>query len=98
MSKKLTQELVKDLFTYSDGKLYWNMDRGKKTKRGDIAGYKAKIYFIIKINGDAYRQHRVIFLYHKGFMPEYLDHEDGNVENNRIGNLRECTSNQNNQN
>ncbi len=36
-----------------------------------------------------FKLHRLIFLLLKGYLPEVVDHRDGNQENNRIENLRE---------
>ncbi len=48
------------------------------------------------IFGKHYRMHQLIFLYHYGYIPNYIDHIDGNCKNNAIENLRQCT-NQTNQ-
>jgi len=39
--------------------------------------------------------HRVIFLMHHGYTPDYIDHIDGDSLNNRIENLRAATQSQN---
>lgn len=39
--------------------------------------------------------HQVIFLMHHGYIPDYIDHADGNSINNRIENLRAATQSQN---
>jgi hypothetical protein len=39
--------------------------------------------------------HQAVWLYHHGYIPEMLDHIDGDTRNNRIENLRECTNGQN---
>ena len=52
----------------------------------------------IGINGKVYRAHRLIFLYHHGYLPGEIDHIDGNKLNNNINNLRESTHQQNHMN
>jgi hypothetical protein len=42
--------------------------------------------------------HRLIFLWHHGFLPERIDHIDGCSLNNKIENLRAVTQSQNLQN
>ncbi|RKZ99884.1 MAG: hypothetical protein DRQ42_06770, partial [Gammaproteobacteria bacterium] len=94
----LTQELVKELFDYVDGKLIrikvshknLNMFLGKE------AGHVSKFgYRLIKINGKTYRAHRLVFLYHKGYMPEEVDHINGSKSDNRIENLRSANRQEN---
>ena len=45
-----------------------------------------------------YRAHRLIWLLFHGDLPKQLDHVDGNRQNNKIENLRECTPSQNQHN
>ena len=98
ITNELTQKQVRELFEYKDGNLYWKVSRGR-VKAGDHAGYdRSNEYRIIMINGKNYRSHRLIFLYHYGYLPEFLDHIDGNKSNNDINNLREATIRENGMN
>jgi hypothetical protein len=95
----ITQDQVKHLFQYNDGSLYWKNPTSLKIKPGDLAGGKHNSgYLMIKINCKRYFVHRLVFLYHRGFLPSQIDHIDGDVHNNRIENLRECNNQQNSQN
>lgn len=90
MKNEITQELVKELFEYRDGSLYWKKIIGKHTRIGEKAGTlvnKKYQYFQIRINKTSYRAHVIIFLYHYGFIPKAIYHNNGNAFDNRIENL-----------
>ena len=97
----LTQERVKELFTYdpSTGNLYRNIKAGK-SKVGDIAGSLDTKSGYLKLTVD-YKQtsnHRVIWLYIYGHIPNYIDHINGDRKDNRLQNLREISVTENNRN
>ncbi len=100
MTKEIiTQDYVKQLFEYRDGELYWKVKYSQRVKIGAKAGaLDGDEYFRISINGKRYLNHRLIFLMHHGYLPEYLDHIDGNPSNNKIENLRAATLTQNQHN
>jgi hypothetical protein len=85
----ITYEVVKKLFEYQDGKLFWKVARGGK-KAGDEAGCINKLgYRRVVINGKSYFVHRIIWLYTYGEMPkEEIDHINHNRSDNRIENIR----------
>lgn len=90
----LTQDYVKSLFDYKDGNLYWKTKTTKFSpiSAGKIAGaLSSNGYINIGINNKLYLNHRIIFLYHHGYMPKLIDHIDRNKQNNNIENLREVT-------
>ena len=98
----ITQAQVKDLFEYKDGNLYWikkthpsvRIDIGDKA--GTILNKKqGRGYIVIKVNKNSYLAHRLIYLYHHGYMPEFIDHIDGDQGNNKVENLRPCSAVQN---
>lgn len=95
----ITQDIVRELFDYIDSDLYWKMSKSQCIKMGDLAGnVESGGYRVIGINGKIYKSHRLIFLYHHGYIPEFLDHIDGNKLNNDISNLRAATLIQNGMN
>jgi hypothetical protein len=95
----LSKDLLNNLFVYKDGKLYWKNNKGKRTKENEEAGRKNNNgYRQIVIKSRFYSTHRLIFLMHYGYLPDYIDHINGIKDDNRIENLRQATKSQNNQN
>ena len=95
---KLTQAEVRYHFNYNNGYLYWKNKRIGRLQ-GSIAGTIRKDNrTTINLNGVIYLAHRLIFLYHNGYLPEFIDHKDRNPLDNRIDNLRPATTSQNNAN
>jgi len=95
----LNKEKLLKLFEYKDGILYRKIAPANCTTIGEKAGFITKNgYYKVKINQKAYFAHRLIFLMHYGYLPEFIDHIDGNSENNLIENLRPASRQQNNSN
>ena len=98
----ITQQQVINLFDYDQntGNLIRRTRPAYRVHIGDIAGGISSDtgYMITKIDGKQYLNHRIVFLHQKGYLPKFLDHKDCDRLNNRIGNLRECTSSENSQN
>lgn len=92
----MTQEKVLSLFDYKDGYLYWKVPIVSYKQVGTIAGYQMdKRYWCISIDKKIWRAHRLIFLWHHGYLPQFIDHMDQNKINNKIENLRAATKGQN---
>ena len=90
MAKKpdISYEQAKELFVHIDGVLYkrvGSLDKDSNYKR-------------TKANGKLMLVHRIIFLLEHGYLPEIVDHIDGNRTNNKIENLRAATKTENNRN
>jgi len=90
---------VRELFYYEDGHLYNRVDRSSLAKKDRRVGnLKPDGYLRVVVEGKYYVVHRLIYLYHHGYLPEFLDHIDRDRTNNRIENLRECTPAENSRN
>jgi len=96
----ITQERVKELFEYRDGKLYWK--KSPCAKIGSRAGWKQphRAYWRIQTCGKKYREHQLIYLYFYGYIPKEIDHisdrvTDEGIKSNSIFNLRSATRSQN---
>ena len=90
----LTQERVRELFDYrEDGALVWKVRNSNVISVGRVAGTDhGDGYVAIKADGVIYLGHRLVWLWHKGYLPEHgLDHRDRVRSNNRISNLREAS-------
>jgi hypothetical protein len=94
----ITQSKLLELFNYKDGQLI-SKQKSKRRNVGDALGkINDRGYVIATVQGDVYRVHRLIFLWHYGVMPEQIDHINGVRDDNRIDNLRPATSSENAQN
>ena len=94
----MTKDEVESFFEYKDGVLYWKKNQSN-IKSGAIAGYQRPDgYIVIGFKGKSIRAHRLLWLMHYGFMPEFLDHINGIRNDNRLENLRVATRTQNQMN
>ena len=92
-------DYIKSLFRYENGKLIWN-SKERVLLYGRQAGCVKKYgYRRVLINNKSFMAHRLCWLICNGKWPEkYLDHINGNRDDNRIENLREVTHLENNRN
>jgi hypothetical protein len=95
---EITQELLHELFEYKDGELYWKKYKVNRKMNVPVGTKSSTGRLSVRVYGKHYLIHRMIFLFHRGYLPEFIDHKDNNYLNNRIENLRECTREQNNRN
>jgi len=93
----LTQERVRELFDYhDDGYLTWKIKPATQISAGEKAGTKRPDgYYDVGIDYKHYKMHRIIFLWHHGWLPTDVDHNDSDISNNKIGNLKAATRAQN---
>jgi len=90
---------LKKVLSYADSKLFWLISPSNSIKAGSEAGtLGGEGYRYVQFKGKAYREHRLVYLLVKGRLPESIDHINGIRHDNRIENLRSCTSRENNRN
>ena len=89
----LTQEEVQRHMGYEDGKLFWRISPNNRAPVGaEVGTLRSDGYRQVKFRGTRYLTHRLIVLYHHGYLPEnQIDHINRVRDDNRIENLREVT-------
>jgi hypothetical protein len=96
----LTQTRLQELLHYNPdlGEFRWKVDRTRTVRAGQVAGYFDLLgYSRIMIEYSSYYAHRLAWLYVHGNWPaEEIDHINRVRGDNRLANLREATSSQNN--
>lgn len=94
----LTQDLLRELFCYREGKLFNRVQRHSRALVGEEAGYlNTTGYRQIEINGKRDYSHRLIYIFHNGEIDDglHIDHIDRDKLNNNIENLRLVTHQEN---
>lgn len=88
-----THEHLRSRYDYDESGFFINK-RTKKIVKGSLltSGYRVIAY---RHKYPAQLYHRMIWLWHNGYLPEEIDHKDTIKSNNQIENLRECTVEQN---
>ena len=97
----LTQAELKEILRYEPetGAFTWNRQRKNGALAGDVAGHvSGEGYWAIGIGGVHWQAHRVAWFYVHGVWPETIDHINGCKADNRIINLKNCSTSENNQN
>ncbi len=90
----MTQNKLKSLLTYNKDTGIFNW-----LKSGKVAGTKDLGYIRIRIEGKAYRAHRLAWLYVYGCMPtKEIDHINRVKHDNRIINIRDVSKSENQSN
>ena len=98
VSLSRARELLK--YNHRTGMLTWRVPRGKM-RRGQLTGtcLDSHGYGLVRVDGRLYRAHRLVWLICRGRFPSgEIDHQNHNKTDNRLSNLRDCDSRQNNMN
>jgi hypothetical protein len=93
-----SKELLQELFYYEKGVLFRKKSLSKGKANQPIGWIEKNGYWATNVYGVRYRVHRLVWQFHHGNCPSFIDHIDGNKNNNSIENLRLATNQQNNAN
>ena len=78
------------------GLFKWKVRHSYQCKKGWFAGSRtARGYLHIGVQGVRLKSHRIAWYAWCGEVPDYLDHINGDRDDNRIANLRSCTNAEN---
>lgn len=100
---EITQEYLKERFDYDpEGFLVWK-DHPKLLRHASKVGQRvgnigSRGYMVVGMDKKQHMVHRLIFLWHHGYLPKQIDHRDRNRLNNKIDNLRDLSQSENRQN
>tara|TARA_R110002153_G_scaffold20516_2_gene69530 strand:- start:105 stop:659 length:555 start_codon:yes stop_codon:yes gene_type:complete len=99
------KQWMKDNISYDTetGNLFWATPRLRGPKTTWFLGYinmNGYMCFNRSFGGRGfyYRNHRVVWFLNYGYVPDFLDHIDGDKLNNRVENLRPATNSLNQRN
>lgn len=89
---KNLKEIFEKRFEVKDNGLFYK-DTGNRAGWKNPNGYER-----VTVKGKNFYVHRIVYFLKTGKEPQFIDHIDGDKQNNSFSNLRSCTRCQNNQN
>lgn len=105
LNEPIEKEVLLALFRLNKrtGRIYWrNPSKYHKEKTGQEAGgprrqqHNGKRYWVVRINGRAYKRGHIVFCMVHGYWPlPCVDHKNGDSLDDRPNNLRPATITQN---
>ena len=92
----LTIDRVNTLFEYDNGRLRRKITKTWNSPAGSYAGSVNKRGHVnVQVDGVMWAAHQIIFLMFHGYIPKEIDHVNRDKTDNRIENLRKCSSTEN---
>lgn len=86
---------IDDIEYSKDGKLVWSRTKGRSIQGNEIGWVSKHGYREMQLDNQRKKVHHVVWFLHTGQWPTMLDHINGNRLDNRIENLRTCSSQEN---
>lgn len=93
----LDQSRVRYLFDYDErsGQLVRRISKANQVAGSVVGSVNARGHLNVSVDGAMWSVHQVVFVWHHGWLPVEIDHENRIKTDNRIENLRPATSTQN---
>lgn len=100
MPKEITAERLREVFELNaeTGEVFRKVKSANQSRIRAIGFDSSAEYPNAGIDGTSIKLHRVAFALHYGYLPEIVDHINGNKRDNRPCNLRAVTRQQNSMN
>lgn len=80
----------------SEGRVFWKKVPSQRVKLNQEAGsLSGNGYWHIGLLNKSIKRSRLIFFYVHGYLPQVVDHVNGDTQDDRIENLRGCSTSEN---
>ena len=98
LKENITQRYLQDRYSYNQetGELTHKYDAGSAKAGSRVGSIGSYNYWVMRISGRNYKQHRIIWMYMMGDWPtQEIDHINLNTTDNSWTNLRQATPREN---